>query len=104
MLMILARLVRSESFWEVVKVRSPHTGPEVCYIILYSSTALYTLHPLHPPSATEVLLPRDPSIVSPSLAGVFIGHNKHGTGSRCTLQKHCRSSVVPPLHQSSHTH
>ena len=31
MLMILARLVRSESFWAVVKVRSPHTGPEVCY-------------------------------------------------------------------------
>ena len=30
---------------------------------------------------------RDPSIVSPSLAGVFMGgvHNKHGTGSRCTL-------------------
>ena len=27
MLMILARLVRSESFWAVVKVRSPHTGP-----------------------------------------------------------------------------
>ena len=33
MLMILARLVRSESFWAVVKVRSPHTVPEVCYII-----------------------------------------------------------------------
>ena len=33
MLMILARLGRSESFWAVVKVRSPHTGPEVCYII-----------------------------------------------------------------------
>ena len=33
MLMILARLVRSESFWAVVKVRSPHNGPEVCYII-----------------------------------------------------------------------
>ena len=33
MLMILARLVCSESFWAVVKVRSPHTGPEVCYII-----------------------------------------------------------------------
>ena len=31
--MILARLVRSESFWAVVKVRSPHTGPEVCYNI-----------------------------------------------------------------------
>ena len=31
MLMILARLVRSESFWAVVKVRSPHTGPEVWY-------------------------------------------------------------------------
>ena len=31
MLMILARLVRSESFWAVVKVRSPHTGPEVSY-------------------------------------------------------------------------
>ena len=35
---------------------------------------------------------RDPSIVSPSLAGVLIGggHNKHGTGSRCTLPKQCR--------------
>ena len=35
---------------------------------------------------------RDPSIVSPSLSGVFIGggHNKHGTGSRCTLPKQCR--------------
>ncbi|EOD04640.1 hypothetical protein EMIHUDRAFT_253236 [Emiliania huxleyi CCMP1516] len=31
MLMILARLVRAESFWAVVKVRSPHTGPEVWY-------------------------------------------------------------------------
>ena len=31
MLMILARLVRSESFWAVAKVRSPHTGPEVSY-------------------------------------------------------------------------
>ena len=30
-LMILARLVRSESFWAVVKVRSPHNGPEVSY-------------------------------------------------------------------------
>merc|ERR1712086_1002904 len=35
---------------------------------------------------------RDPSIVSPSLTGVFIGggHNKNGTGSRCTLPKQCR--------------
>ena len=35
---------------------------------------------------------RDPSIVSPSLTGVFIGggHNKHGTGSRCTLPQQCR--------------
>ena len=33
MLMILARLVRSESFWAVVKVRSPHTGPGIRYII-----------------------------------------------------------------------
>ena len=31
MLMILARLVCSESFWAVVKVRSPHNGPEVSY-------------------------------------------------------------------------
>ena len=31
MLMILARLVRSESFWAIVKVRSPHTGPEPGY-------------------------------------------------------------------------
>ena len=41
MLMILARLVRSESFWAVVKVRSPHTVPEVCYIITKNS-----VHPL----------------------------------------------------------
>ena len=40
MLMILARLVRSESFWAVVKVRSPHTGPEVCYII-YSLSLIH---------------------------------------------------------------
>ena len=32
MLMILARLVRSESFWAVAKVRSPHTGPEPGYL------------------------------------------------------------------------
>ena len=31
MLMILARLGRSESFWAVVKVRSPHTVPEPGY-------------------------------------------------------------------------
>ena len=31
MLMILARLVRSESFWAVVKVRSPHTGPGITW-------------------------------------------------------------------------
>ena len=40
MLMILARLVRSESFCAVVKVRSPHTGPEVCYIIVSRFTAV----------------------------------------------------------------
>ena len=40
MLMILARLVRSESFWAVVKVRSPHTGPEVCYIIKFRERIL----------------------------------------------------------------
>ena len=38
MLMILARLVRSESFWAVVKVRSPHTGPGISYIIIPGST------------------------------------------------------------------
>ena len=31
MLMIPARLVRSESFWAIVKVRSPHTDPEPGY-------------------------------------------------------------------------
>ena len=31
MLMIPARLVRSESFWAIVKVRSPHTGREPGY-------------------------------------------------------------------------
>ena len=40
---------------------------------------------------------RDPSIVSPSLTGVFIGggHNKHGAGSRCTLPKQCRGPPSP---------
>ena len=35
---------------------------------------------------------RDPSIVSPSLAGCVYGggHNKHDTGPRCTLLKQCR--------------
>ena len=33
MLMILAQLGCSESFWAVVKVRSPHTGPGISYII-----------------------------------------------------------------------
>ena len=33
MLMILAQTVRSESFWAAVKVRSPHTGPGISYII-----------------------------------------------------------------------
>ena len=37
MLMILARLVRSESFWAVVKVRSPHTGPEFGYTLAQTS-------------------------------------------------------------------
>ena len=48
MLMILARLVRSESFWAVVKVRSPHTGPEVCYIIAEEATAM-------PPAAGDTM-------------------------------------------------
>ena len=39
MLMILARLVRSESFWAVAKVRSPHTGPGIRYIILCACAA-----------------------------------------------------------------
>ena len=42
MLMILARLVRSESFWAVAKVRSPHTGPGISYII--SAGAMCALH------------------------------------------------------------
>ena len=33
MLIIPARLGRSESFWAVAKVRSPHTGPGIRYII-----------------------------------------------------------------------
>ena len=40
MLMILARLVRAESFWAVVKVRSPHTGPGIRYIIAAAATGL----------------------------------------------------------------
>ena len=40
MLMILAQLVRSESFWAVVKVRCPHTGPGISYIIEFESPLL----------------------------------------------------------------
>ena len=49
MLMILARLVRSESFWAVVKVRSPHTGPEFGYPRRYSGGRVLPRRPLgHP--------------------------------------------------------
>ena len=44
MLMILARLVRSESFWAVAKVRSPHTGPGIRYIIDMGSPSLALGH------------------------------------------------------------
>ena len=44
MLMILARLVRSESFWAVVKVRSPHTGPGIRYIINSPCARFFALH------------------------------------------------------------
>ena len=40
MLMILARLVRSESFWAVAKVRSPHTGPGIRYIVVQACSAI----------------------------------------------------------------
>ena len=43
MLMILARLVRSESFWAVVKVRSPHNGREPGYPRPELQAALATL-------------------------------------------------------------
>ena len=46
MLMILARLVRSESFWAVAKVRSPHTGPGIRYIIAVGLETAF----LRPPS------------------------------------------------------
>ena len=45
MLMILARLVRSESFWAVAKVRSPHTGPGIRYIIYFTHTPTPHTHP-----------------------------------------------------------
>ena len=44
MLMILARLVRSESFWAVAKVRSPHTGPGIRYIIAAFVLSLFRTH------------------------------------------------------------
>ena len=46
MLMILAQLACSESFWAVAKVRSPHTGPGIRYII----------EPRQPAPATSALL------------------------------------------------
>ena len=45
MLMILARLVRSESFWAVAKVRSPHTGPGISYIIERGIRVIRSLPP-----------------------------------------------------------
>ena len=75
MLMILARLVRSESFWAVVKVRSPHTGPEVCYII---TPKLWLLHspgsPFMPPRGRPTLVVLSPvassSVASSSVASL----------------------------------
>ena len=62
MLMIPARLGRSESFWAVAKVRSPHTGPGIRYIIVRApliasqrSLALQT-SPLRPSHASRVRL------------------------------------------------
>ena len=66
----------------------------VCFLLL--SAPYYHLFISFPSyqrihsQSTVARIVRDPSIVSPSqLAGVFIsgGHNKHGTGSSCTLQK-----------------
>ena len=48
MLMILARLVRSESFWAVVKVHSPHNGPEVSYPRRVPSTFRFRKFPGKP--------------------------------------------------------
>ena len=51
--------------------------------------------PFAPPAAAAPA-PTPPTApqpaVLPSLTGVFIGggHNKHGTGSRCTLPRQCR--------------
>lgn len=47
MLMILARLVRSESFWAVAKVRSPHTGPGIRYIIVVLSQDIVETDHMH---------------------------------------------------------
>ena len=79
MLMILARLVRSESFWAVVKVRSPHTGPEVCYIIRPIRLCLplllpfvgFRLFPLGFSSVSELApaLPPAPSLDGPPPLG-----------------------------------
>ena len=48
MLMVLARLGCSESFWAVVKVRSPHTVPEVCYIIKIFVSPMQGRSPITP--------------------------------------------------------
>ena len=69
MLMILARLVRSESFWAVAKVRSPHTGPEPGYPRPRPRVALGDL-PVAPRNDGRVLLQEALALVahSPLLA------------------------------------
>ena len=61
MLMIPARLGRSESFCAVVKVRSPHTGPEVCYAAIEEAARRVRCCPFH------TLVPREP-VRPPSLS------------------------------------
>ena len=78
MLMILARLVRSESFWAVVKVRSPHTGPGIRYIIV----CMYvTSYPGYGPSVPS---PARSALFLRALGGGFVKYIE-GVGSLLLL-------------------
>ena len=87
MLMILARLVRSESFWAIVKVRSPHTGPGIRYIIdkaklvlreIFSNTNLFCL-------CCERAGLLGPRVVSPHPQGL---QGSHLNLSQTSAQRH----------------
>ena len=115
MLMIPARLGRSESFWAVAKVRSPHTGPGIRYIIKLVGQGGATLASPRPdtgrsPTAFKVQalarctwvssLPLPPDKPTPAHTQSHSGHRMTPNDSLCVLRQNLRrhpKRAVPRL-------